>query len=145
MVMKNVGWLVLSDVADKILSFIIVTLLARHLGTQGFGIYSFVISFVLIFGTISDFGFPTITLRDVARKKKEAKYYISNILTLKLIISIVIFSLIVITIKLLHKPPEINYLVYLGGLWAITSSFSQFFSSIFRAYEKMLFETFVTV
>jgi O-antigen/teichoic acid export membrane protein len=141
-IFKNTFWLISSEIISKVIGLIITILLAKYLGAGNFGKYSFVLAFVLIFGIITDFGFPTITVRDLARNKKLTRKYTDNIITIKLILSFITFLLIIGTIELFNKGSDVKLMVYLAGLWVIINSFTSFFTSIFRAYEKMKYESY---
>ncbi len=122
--------------------FFLTTLIARYLGAAGYGKFSFVFAFVALFAVLADFSLSTLAIREVARNKKLARKYIDNIAVIKLILGIITFALIIIVIQFLEKTPEVKTLVYLVGIWVVIQRFTQFFQSIFRAFEKMQYEAF---
>ena len=139
-ILKNTFWLILAGGASQGLSFLLTILIAHCLGVEKYGIFSFVFAFVTLFAVVADFGLSTLTIRDVARDKSLARKYIDNIAIIKLILGLVTFGLIVVVIQFLGKSTEVKTLVYLAGIWVIIQSFTQFFRSIFRAFEKMQYE-----
>ncbi|MHA1439874.1 MAG: flippase [Promethearchaeota archaeon] len=139
-IFKNTFWLMLAEGISKGLMFFLTILIARYLGAAGYGKFSFAFAFVSLFAVIADFGLSTLTIREVARDKSLARKYIDNIAVIKLILGIITFVLIITVIQFLGKTPEIRTLVYLAGIWVIIQSFTQFFQSIFRAFEKMQYE-----
>ncbi|MDD5638422.1 MAG: flippase [Candidatus Pacebacteria bacterium] len=139
-IFKNTFWLMLAEGISKGLMFFLTILIARYLGAEGYGIFSFAFAFVALFAVLADFGLSTLTIREVAREKSLARKYIDNIATIKLILGIITFGLIVGIIQFLEKTPEVKTLVYLAGICVIIQSFTEFFQSIFRAFEKMQYE-----
>lgn len=139
-ILKNTFWLMLAEGVSKGLAFFLTILIARYLGAEGYGKFSFAFAFVALFAPLADFGLSTLTIREVTRNKKLIKKYIDNIAAIKLILGIITFGLTIIVIQFLGKTPETKILVYLAGIWVVIQSFTQFFQSIFRAFEKMQYE-----
>lgn len=139
-IFKNTFWLMLAEGISKGLMFFLTILVARYLGAAGYGNFSFAFAFVSLFAVLADFGLSTLTIREVARDKSLARKYIDNIAVIKLILGLITFGLIIIVIQFLGKTPEAKTLVYLAGIWVIIQNFTQFFQSIFRAFEKMQYE-----
>jgi len=139
-ILKNTFWLMLSEGISKGLIFFLTVWIARYLGTEGFGVFSFVFAFVALFAILADFGLSTLTIREVAKDKSLVRKYIDNITIIKLILGLITFGLILIIVQFLGKTPEVKTLVYLAGICIIIQSFTQFFQSIFRAFEKMQYE-----
>jgi O-antigen/teichoic acid export membrane protein len=54
-------------VGNTVLTFAVSVLLARSLGPEGFGKYSFALSVVALLGTLAHAGLPVLLLREVAR------------------------------------------------------------------------------
>lgn len=144
-IFKNTSWLVFSEVITKVIGLILTILIARYFGTDGFGIYSFVLAFAMLFTVLSDFGLATITTRDLSKDKKQTEKYINNISIIKIFLSMITLLLIITTIQFFNKTLEITFLVYLAGIWMVASSFEHFFFSIFRAYEKMKYEAIINI
>ncbi len=145
-ILKNTVWLTLAELINKITGFLIVILLTNYLPLEDFGKYSFAFAFVLIFGIISEFGFSTFLTRDIAKdpdNKQKLKKYLSNISTLKIFLSILTFLLVIFTINLFPKDPDMTTYVYLAAIWVLINSFIQFYEGLFRAYEKMYYEAII--
>ena len=76
---KKVGFNTVLQLIGRIttmaIAFLILTLLARYLGVEGYGKYTTIIAFLNFFAVIADFGLYLIAARDLAqeidpRKKK---------------------------------------------------------------------------
>lgn len=138
---KNTGVLLVSRIASYTLGFFFIMYTARYLGAEGFGILSFALAFTGIFGVFSDLGLSTLTVREVARDKSLASKYLGNIAVMKIFLVIITFSLIALTINLLGYPEQTIKVVYLVALSNIFSAFTSMFNSVFRAYEKMEYQS----
>lgn len=144
-VAKNTLSLASAEVITKLLAFVMIIFIARHLQDVGFGKYSFALAFTSFFAIVSDLGLSTLTIREVARDKSLAGKYLGNILLVKFVLSFVSFLLVVVAINLMHYPPDTTLAVYIAGASVVVTSFNQFFRSIFRAFEKMEYEAVVRV
>ena len=139
---KNSLVLLASNIISKILGFFYVMYIARYLGAEGFGILSFALAFTGIFSVFSDLGFGPLTVREVARDKSLVRKYLGNITVIKIFLVIITFALIAITINLLGYPKQTIKVVYLISLSVVFDSFTIEFFSIFRAFEKMEYQSF---
>lgn len=122
-------------------------LLARYLGPEGMGKYTYIYAFVTIFVPLVDLGLDHILIREVTRNKEYAREYIGSTLTLKFLI--VLFTL----------PLGMGITLLIGGsqdeIWAILLAFigTLFFreiptvvgSAVFLAYERMEFRIVATI
>jgi len=140
-IVKNTAVLFAANIISKVLGFFYVMYSARYLGAEGFGILSFALAFAGIFGVLTDLGLGQLTVREVARDKSLAKKYLNNISVMKTILVTVTFALIVIVINLLGYPEQTIKVVYLISLSVIFNSFTGMFYSIFRAFEKMEYQS----
>ena len=144
-ILKNSFWLILSEFFTKGISFLVFVWLARHFGVEVYGQWVFALSFVMVFSILADFGFGTLTIREVARDKSKSVQYIDNILAMKLILGLATIVLTAVTIQFLGKEAEVVKLVYILSFYVIIDTFNVFFQSIFRANEKMQYVTFCRI
>lgn len=136
---SNTSWLLLAETISKGASFVLALAIARHLGRDGYGAFAFALSFASLFMIFADFGFGTLTIRDVARDKSKAKHYLANITSIKLIFGIVALAAAITTLFLTNKTIAIYY-VLLFGIFTLVDSFNQYFQLFFRAHLQMKFE-----
>ena len=139
-IFKNTLWLSLAEFFKNGIRFLIQIFLARELGSVGYGLLSFALSFAGIFGFLADFGFSILILREVSRDKSKTKKYFDNILFIKLILGLVTFLLIMLSAQVIVAEKSTRFLIYLAGVSVIVNTFSDFFRSFFRAFEKMQWE-----
>lgn len=92
---------------------------ARYLGPETFGIYSYAIAFVAIFGGIAKFGLDGIVVRDLVRNPGRSDDYLGTAYWLKLIGALLTFALIFATLSLTssNHATEKYILVIAAGLF----------------------------
>ena len=139
-IVKNTGVLFATKVATFLLSLFYTVYLARYLGAGGFGIWSFALAFTGLFGVFSDIGLYQLTIREIARDKSLTSKYLANVSAMRLILVTIVFGLIALTINLLGKPEQTIKVVYFVAFGSFFGVFSQIFTSIFQAYERMEYQ-----
>jgi len=144
-VAKNTFALFIAQFVTSILSIILSISIARNLGDVVFGRYSFALAFTTFFAIFSSLGYDILLIREVARDKSQASRYVSNILNIRALLSLVIFVLIVVVINLLDYPAYTKNVVYIFGIYTLIESLSGVFRGTFRAFEKMEYDASITV
>ena len=142
---KNTGALTLMHIVTMILGLIFTVSLARCFGDVAFGKYSFALAFTALFAVLMDLGFNQLTIREVARDKTLAKKYMGNILIIKLFLSLIFFALIFAAVNLMQYPADTKTIVYIFGAYTVLSSFGGLFRAVFHAFEKMEYESLLTI
>ena len=138
---KNTGVLFLSQLISYVLAFFYTLYSARYLGTTNFGIISFATAISGLFAIGTDLGLSTLTIREVARDKSRTYKYLGNHGSIKLILSIITMTALVIFVNIGTFDDITKYVVYLIGSSVIINAFSGIFSSLFRAYEQMEYQS----
>jgi len=64
---------------------VILGLLARYLGTQGFGHFTTIFAYLFFFSIIGDLGLYLITINELGRENVDQKKLFSNIFTIRFI------------------------------------------------------------
>ncbi len=144
-IFKNFTSLIISQVIFKVLTFVVMIIIARFLGAEGFGKLSYGLSFVWVFLFLADFGLTDIYVRDVAHNRGLLDKYISNILSLKMILGAVNLIIIFVLAGISSLDPDKFFIVLILGASIIMDSFMYFFRFIFRVKEDMLPEGFLII
>ena len=130
-----------AEVISKILQLIIFVYLARTLGKDDFGIFSFGIAFALLIIIIANFGLSTILVREISRNKKLASKYISNALVSKIVLSAITLLLAYVFLNLMGYDDKAILVAYIMVSFAIIHlSLIYFFpySGLLRGCNMML-------
>jgi len=142
---KNASMLLISQCVNLVLGLVYVVYIARSLGAQQYGTLTFALALTGILVIVADLGVGTLLVREIARRKTAANACFSNALALKLLLGILTFGLITLTIRAVAPAPDVGYVILLVALYAIFTSFSQVFYSLFQAYERMEYQSLATV
>ncbi|MGB7968174.1 MAG: flippase [Methanobacterium sp.] len=140
-VAKNTTVLLIAQIISYALAFFYTIYTARYLGASGFGIISSALALGAILSIFTELGLSTLTIREVSRDKTLANKYIGNTLALKLILSTITITAMVLLVTLGHYPPQIAAVIYYITLSFVVGAFTSIFYSIFQAYEKMEFQS----
>lgn len=137
---RNTFYIFVSQVISKFISLVFVSIVARHLGTQGYGKLAFAFSFTYILTMLMDFGINTILVREIAREKAKAREFLYNALALKAFLSVVVFALILLAVFFARIPYPTSLLIYIIGFAVIITSTAEVFrSAYFTAVERLEF------
>lgn len=96
-VTSNISWIFFQNVYTMILSVIITGIVARHYGTEGYGVINFSLSFVSLFSFIAIFGTNQLIVKDLTNDKYENSVVLGTNFVLRIglaIISIIVSQLI---------------------------------------------------
>jgi len=83
----------ISKVFSTVLALVAVGFITRYLGKDGFGDYATVLAFLSFFSAISDLGLYQLSTREISHKGADESEIMSNIFTLRLLSSLVVFFL----------------------------------------------------
>jgi len=142
---KNSIVLMISEIISKAIALCLVIVLARYLGQTQFGRYSFVITLMVLFQVLAEFGLDGLTVREIAKKKSRTSHYLSNVLLLKIVLAILTFFLLGFTAFFLNKPVEVSLSILIIGGAIMFSSLSNTFFSVFNAYERLEYKALIVV
>lgn len=134
---KNMGFLFISQIITYVIGFFITISTARYLGAEGFGIISLALSITGIFGVVVDMGLGTLMIRELARDKSFRDKYISNVAIMRLFLSFLMLSLLILTVNLIGYSSVVKDVIYIISLYVVIGAFVGVFTSVFQSYEKM--------
>lgn len=126
---QKIAYNVIFSSAAKVISvalaLVSIGFITRYLGTEGFGEYSTVVAFLSFFAAILDLGLNSISTREISRKEEETEKIIGNILSLRIVSSLVAFVIVPFIFLLFPYPMEVK-----RGIAIIAASF--FLSSTYQ-------------
>lgn len=126
---------------QKVISFLYFILVARMIGVENIGKFSFALSFTAIFAMVLDFGLTQVLIRESARDKEKTGRYLANAVALKLIGALFIYAAVVIIINVMGYPAITKQLVYVSGLVMLIDSFSLSFFGVLRGNHNLKYES----
>lgn len=144
-VVKNSSFLIGSEVVCRLGAFVLAVWITRLLGAEGYGKFSFAMSFAMLFAIFSDMGLNIITVREMSREIGQATKYTSNMLIFRAALSLISWGLIFVFINLLGYDQNTKVIVYMLGWSVILNSFSETFNAVYRSFEKMEFVAIIVI
>ncbi len=123
-------------VSHKSLNFLLVFVLARGLGPEEFGTYSYVGVLLLLVGFVSDLGLERVLARELARQPERVPVLIANALALRFTLGVVtvLVGLVVAWLLALSSPVLACYLL---GLAVFPLSFAPIGRAYFQSRLQM--------
>lgn len=136
-VARNTFFLSASQITARTVGFFYFVFLARALGVDTFGTYTFTLAFFYNFYPVADFGLERLVLRDVSRKPQKSQYYFSRLLPLRIIFGVLGYlGILMLGVVLGQTEKQIGYFAVLG-LALIPYNITYLIAGIQNAREKM--------
>ncbi len=140
-VAKNSSVLMALSLLNRGIDFAFAMLRLRVLGPYGEGSYAFVIAIYGFFEVVIRFGLGTLLTRDVAQDRQNAGRYLTNVLSLRLLLWLLSLPALVLVAWIYAStgnlsPAEAQALALFAGA-LLFASLSDSLSSVFMAFEKM--------
>jgi len=140
----NATYLVAASIAAKLFSLVFVLYANRALGPDLLGNYGLVISYVGLFGVLTDLGLGALTIRDVASDHTRAVRYVSNLLVLRTILSVIAIILIV-ALAPLTQARSLHEAIYVYAFALIPLSVSNTLYLVFQFSERMSYTAIISI
>ena len=96
---------------------------ARYLGPERFGVYSYAAAFVALFGAIARLGLDGIVVRDLVNHPQERDVYLGTAFWLKLIGAFVTLGLLAIAVQFTSNDATTNLYIFIIASGLIFQSF----------------------
>jgi O-antigen/teichoic acid export membrane protein len=137
-VVKNILFVYSGNIICAIIIPVFYVFIARLLGADSFGVYSFSVSLAGIFSIFSEFGISKLIIREISSDKSKASLYFGELLVLKPILAMLVLLFFTLLILFANKNSEAKLAAVLIGInYIFLGSFFKLFDGIFQAYEDM--------
>lgn len=137
-ILQNTGYRLFADIGAKVASFALYVVMARELGSSGFGVFAFAMAFATLVTIFSDFGQDRVLTREVARDHSRIDAYFANTLLLKIVLSIP--ALIVgVTLLSIYATPETRDVTALLGIAVVIEQLMATCFATFQSFERLAF------
>ncbi|MCD6166063.1 flippase [bacterium] len=144
-IISNSTILMTADVAGRVMRFVLVIFAARLLGDVNYGKFAFAIAFTSLFLILADGGIHQLLVRELSRWPNKVKKYLGNALVIKFFLGAFTLIIIYLTANLTRKPQDVLTTVYIIAFSQIVNSFSEFFKSVFQAFQQMKYDAISTL
>jgi len=123
-IVRNLFWAVLGKVVQLLSGLVVGIIVARYLGPERYGLMNYVISYVFLFQTFAIFGLDQIEVREEARSEYTRQTIIGTAFSLKVLLSLIFMTLVVLTSWLTDADGYTTLLVAIYSLTIVLNSFS---------------------
>ena len=118
--------------------------IARELGTEGFGAFSFALALASILVIVGEMGLPKMVVRELSNHKEDVAKYIGDLTILRLIAGLASMGIIALIIAFTPRAPDTRIPLFLIGLSLLVfTGLRRFFDAIFQAFEVMKYQALV--
>jgi O-antigen/teichoic acid export membrane protein len=118
---RNSGFLFLNGVATNLLSFFALLYIARYLGPEEYGMYTFAFAFIYFFSFIPDMGVHQILVREAAKEPEKAGKLIGNGTIMQACLSIIALFLALTLINIIDFPQSTKNALYIASMGLLIS------------------------
>lgn len=130
--LKNTSWLFGERIFKLGIGFLVLVLLTRHLGPEGFGILSYAQSYVGIFAAFATLGLEVLLVKEMAKEGSEPNVVLGTALAMKLLASLIAI-LVAIVINSNIEDGEVRLLTNIISITILFQSFSLGIDTYFQA------------
>lgn len=138
-IIKNFVSVLMGNISSKLIGLITAIILARYLGPEEYGQYSFVISFAYIFLVCSEFGTNELIVKNVAPNLSLAPKSFIHFLLFRILFSIISIMILNLTVYALGYSTKVLYCTLIFSTHIIFLAVINEVISFFKAFEKMEF------
>ncbi|MFH1111639.1 MAG: flippase [Patescibacteria group bacterium] len=142
---RNTTYFTFALIAQKVISFLYFTYLARIFFPEDIGKYIFALSFITIFSVLIDVGLGYVLTTEVAKDKTKAQSYWQNVVGFKIIALLVVVGLVFLVINLLNYPLLTKQLVYIACAVMVIDSLVLSAYSLIRSWQNLWWESLGTI
>ncbi len=136
MLARKIAYNVFANAIMKVLAtmlaLISIGFLTRYLGQAGFGDYATVLAFFAFFNALADLGLYATATREISRPQANEKEIISNVFTLRLVVSILILLITPFIIYFFPYSYQIKLGIFTVAIAFIFSSSYMVLNGIFQ-------------
>lgn len=150
-ILRNLGWKTLGIFIEKALRLVLVALVARALGTQIYGQYTYAVALSLLCVQITDLGLGLFLAREIARHDVPPARLIGHVFTIKAVLALGYLGLMaglvwwhlfadpdVLAATTFHpRPGALGWTVALTGLAGLAVSSIEAMWQVFRGVQRV--------
>jgi O-antigen/teichoic acid export membrane protein len=124
-VIKNTFYIFAGRASNALFLFLLVLVVSRQLGPALFGVFSFLTAVVMSANCFSSLGLDTWMVREVTKTPSQGKQYLSNILGLKIGMSLVTITLVFLVFRTTDLPQTTLNLLWVLSISLLFNTVSQ--------------------
>lgn len=135
-IITNTLLLSMVSIFNAVISIFTTSIIAKSIGPELYGKYTFGLSYILFFSVLSNLGIESFFIREAARDEKNIDL-IKDILPLKIILSLLNVGVILVSVHLLGYSEDTIKVVYVLCIGLFFQVLYECLLSVYRSLEKM--------
>ncbi len=144
-IFKNTSSLFSAHLIGRLGSLVItIWLMPRYFTESELGGYFVAIALTNLIAILTELGLQNPLIREMTLHPEQTRHYLGNALLVRIILSIVAYSIMIISGIILYPPMILKMIVFLG-LAEIVNSLAQLNRCVFRAHEEMKYEALTVI
>ena len=144
-IFKNTSSLFSAHLIGRLGSLVItIWLMPRYFTESELGGYFVAIALTNLIAILTELGLQNPLIREMTLHLEQTRQYLGNALIVRIILSIVAYSIMIISGISLYPPIILKMIVFLG-LAEIANSLAQLYRCVFRAHEEMKYEALTVI
>ncbi|MCK4539786.1 flippase [Candidatus Parcubacteria bacterium] len=128
---------IISKVLSVIVGLISVAIITRHLGQNGFGQYTTILTFLSFFGIIADFGLTLVTIQIISKPGVDQNKALGNLLSLRLVSALIFLGAAPIIVLLFPYSAEVKNGVAIASFSFLFIALNQILVGLFQTKLRM--------
>ncbi|MBK8335769.1 MAG: flippase [Sterolibacteriaceae bacterium] len=140
----NTFFLTFSSLFNLGISLGTTSIIARSIGPELYGRYTFGLTYVLMFSVLANFGLESLFIREAARDRRNLEL-INDIFHLKVVLAFATVATALLSAQLLQYPAETIQVLYILCAGLFFQILSESLLSIYRSVERMQVTAFVSM
>lgn len=138
-ILPNTVYRATADVGSKLISVGFFVVMARKLGAEAFGSFTFGLSFAALVTVLAGFGQDAILTREVARDRRRVDEYFANTVAIKLVLALPVIALAFVTLSLVHMASTTRVVALLISIAVLAEVLALTCFAVFQAFERLAF------
>ncbi len=119
----NTSWMFAEQILRMVAGLLVGIWVARYLGPEQFGVFSYAIAFASLFSSIAKLGLDGIVVRDLVKEPELRDVYLGTAFWLKLMGALLMLGVVTITMQLTSSDPLTNLYILIIASGAVFQSF----------------------
>jgi O-antigen/teichoic acid export membrane protein len=144
-VFKNTFALLVPNLLNPLISFLLIVFISRYLGVGELGQYSLVLSYLSLAGIFSSMGLTTLLVRQISRRPEEAHVLVSNASIFGAFSSLASVLAMNLAVVLVGYDREVIQAALVCSFSLLISTPISYLEGVFRSFEKSQYIAFAYV
>jgi len=137
-ILRNFTALGAAHITNRIIEFLFLVYAARVLGSEVFGQYLLIGTYVALFSIAFTAGVMPVAVREIVRQRDNPRPVLEEVLSLRLLLGLLAYAMLILITALVLPAPTFLPLAALAGTALLFDAFKDSFAAFHSAFERMV-------